>query len=101
DALEAAGPYGAGHAAPILVLPRHRLADARAVGSGHVRAELKSDGGGRIGGIAFRAQGTELGDFLFRHRGRSVHVAGSLSGNFWNGSRKVQFRIIDAAPAER
>jgi single-stranded-DNA-specific exonuclease len=100
DALEAAGPYGAGHAAPVLALPRHRLVDSRAVGGAHIRADLKSDGGGRVAAIAFRAQGTGLGDFLFRHRGRTVHVAGSLSGNFWNGSRKVEFRIVDAALAE-
>ena len=50
--------------------------------------------------IAFRARDTELGDFLFRHRGRAVHVAGALSGNFWNGSRKVEFRILDAALAD-
>jgi single-stranded-DNA-specific exonuclease len=28
-----------------------------------------------------------------------VHVAGSLSGNYWNGNRTVQFRIVDAARA--
>src|SRR5690606_13213947 len=37
DTLEAAGPYGSGHPAPVLALPRHRLADAQAVGNGHVR----------------------------------------------------------------
>src|SRR6185369_15496558 len=41
DELEAAGPYGAGHAAPLLALPRHRLADIRFVGNGHVRADLQ------------------------------------------------------------
>jgi len=31
--------------------------------------------------------------------GKTIHVAGSLSGNYWNGNRTVQFRIIDAAKA--
>jgi single-stranded-DNA-specific exonuclease len=99
DALERAGPYGAGHPAPVLVLPRHRLADARLIGTNHIRADLKSESGGRIQAIAFRADGTDLGQFLIKHRGAAVHVAGALSGNYWNGARSVQFRIMDAAPA--
>jgi len=43
--------------------------------------------------------GTPLGEFLLAGRGRTVHVAGSLSGNYWNGNRTVQLRIVDAAPA--
>jgi single-stranded-DNA-specific exonuclease len=81
------------------VLPRHKLADARPVGTNHIRCELQSDSGGRIQAIAFRAVDTVLGEFLFKNRGKSVHVAGSLSGNYWNGNRTVQFRIVDAARA--
>ena len=99
DVLERAGPYGTGHVAPLFALPRHRLADVRPVGTNHVRAELTSEAGARIQGIAFRAAGTPLGDFLLRNRGNMLHVAGSLSGNYWNGSRGIQFRIVDAAEA--
>ncbi|QIA23293.1 single-stranded-DNA-specific exonuclease RecJ [Mesorhizobium sp. AA22] len=99
DALEKAGPFGAGHVAPVFALPRHRLADARPVGTNHIRAELQSESGGRIQAIAFRAVDTALGEFLFTNRGKPVHVAGSLSGNHWNGNRTVQFRIVDAALA--
>ncbi|THF58411.1 single-stranded-DNA-specific exonuclease RecJ [Ollibium composti] len=99
DTLEKAGPFGAGHIAPLFVLPRHRLADVRPVGTNHVRVDLSSEAGGRLQGIAFRAAGTPLGEFLLRNRGGTVHVAGSLSVNHWNGSRNVQFRIVDAAQA--
>ncbi|MER8733890.1 single-stranded-DNA-specific exonuclease RecJ [Mesorhizobium sp. M1227] len=99
DTLERAGPFGAGHVAPVFALPRHRLVDARAVGSNHIRADLQSESGGRIQAIAFRAVDTALGEFLFKNRGKPVHVAGSLSGNHWNGNRTVQFRIVDAALA--
>ncbi|MER8923443.1 single-stranded-DNA-specific exonuclease RecJ [Mesorhizobium sp. M0802] len=99
DALEKAGPFGAGHVAPVFALPRHRLADARAVGTNHIRADLQSESGGRIQGIAFRSVDTALGEFLFKNRGNTIHVAGSLSGNYWNGNRTVQFRITDAAKA--
>jgi len=97
DTLEAAGPYGSGHPAPMLALPRHRLVDAKLVGNGHIRADLRSLSGSRLQAIAFRAAETDLGNFLFASRGASVHVAGTLAVNHWNGSRSVQFRITDAA----
>jgi single-stranded-DNA-specific exonuclease len=28
-----------------------------------------------------------------------AHVAGSISANYWNGSKSVQFRLTDAALA--
>jgi single-stranded-DNA-specific exonuclease len=99
DALERAGPFGTGHVAPLFALPRHRLIDVRPVGANHLRADLASESGGRIQGIAFRSVDTPLGEFLARSRGGTLHVAGSLSANHWNGSRRVQFRIVDAAPA--
>jgi len=99
DALEKAGPFGAGHIAPVFVLPRHRLTDARAVGTNHIRVDLQSQSGGKIQAMAFRAVDTDLGEFLFKNRGKTVHIAGSLSGNYWNGNRTVQFRITDAALA--
>ncbi|WP_309084931.1 single-stranded-DNA-specific exonuclease RecJ [Chelativorans sp.] len=97
ETLEAAGPYGSGHPAPVLALPRHRLVDAKLVGNGHVRADLRSHSGAKLQAIAFRAAETELGNFLFAHRGATVHIAGNLAVNHWNGSRSVQFRITDAA----
>ncbi|QPC87589.1 single-stranded-DNA-specific exonuclease RecJ [Mesorhizobium sp. NBSH29] len=100
DAMEKAGPFGQGYPQPVLVLPRHQLIDARLVGANHIRADLKSISGRRVQAIAFRAADTPLGDFLVRNRGASIHVAGSISGNYWNGARQVQFRIIDAARAE-
>ncbi len=99
DALERAGPFGMGHVPPLFVLPRHRLADIRPVGTNHLRVNLSSEGGGRLQAMAFRAVETPLGDFLSRNRGNLLHVAGSLSSNYWNGNRTVQFRIVDAAEA--
>nr|WP_274629568.1 single-stranded-DNA-specific exonuclease RecJ [Mesorhizobium shangrilense] len=99
DSLEAAGPYGAGHPAPAFAVPRHRIVDARLVGANHIRVELRSDGGGRLQAMAFRAADTDLGDFLVRNRGSTVHLAGTLSSNYWNGVRRVQFRVLDAARA--
>ncbi|PSJ65582.1 single-stranded-DNA-specific exonuclease RecJ [Kumtagia ephedrae] len=97
DALEQAGPFGAGYPAPTFVLPRHQLRDVRPVGGSHLRLDLRSDAGGSLQAMAFRAAGTELGEFLGRSRGARIHVAGQVQANYWNGARSVQFRIVDAA----
>jgi single-stranded-DNA-specific exonuclease len=96
--LERAGPYGPGHPQPMLALPRHRVADVRAVGNGgHLRVDLRSEAGGRVAAMAFRAEDSDLGRFLLESRGQLVHVAGTLSINWWNGSGSAQVRIVDAA----
>jgi single-stranded-DNA-specific exonuclease len=99
DELDRAGPFGAGHPQPILALPRHLVRDVRSVGTGHLRVELQSDAGGKISAMAFRVADTALGNFLAASRGNRIHVAGNVQANYWNGSRSVQFRIIDAAQA--
>lgn len=97
-AMERAGPYGQGHPAPVLALPHHRVADVRLIGAGaHLRVELKSQTGARLSAIAFRAGETALGHFLLNARGATLHVAGTLGLNHWNGQSSPQLRIIDAA----
>ncbi|MEP7455159.1 single-stranded-DNA-specific exonuclease RecJ [Phyllobacterium sp. SB3] len=99
ETMEKAGPFGSGHPQPVLVLPHHRLVDARSVGTSHVKVTLAGADGKRINAIAFRAVGGPLGDFLFNQLGQSMHVAGNLALNHWNGSTTTQFRILDAAKA--
>jgi len=99
DRLESAGPYGSGHPQPVLAMPRHTIADARVVGENHLRVDLRSQTGARLQAMAFRTIGTDLGNFLLANRGRAVHVAGTISSNWWNGQRSVQFRIEDAVLA--
>ncbi len=98
DALERAGPFGSGHVSPVIVLPRHRLTDVRQVGNGdHLRLQLRSESGGSLSAMAFRAAESDLGILLNRSVGRTLHLAGNISANYWNGSRSVQFRLLDAA----
>lgn len=99
DALEKAGPFGSGHPSPIFALPRHRIADARIVGNGHVRVTLGAESGGQIAAISFRSAETELGQFLLKNVGRTIHAAGTLSANYWNGARSIQLRLINVAIA--
>lgn len=99
DQLEQAGPYGSGHAQPVFAIPAHRVRDVRMVGTAHIKVVLEAADGARIDGIAFRAAETPLGDLLVKGRGSQVHVAGCLSADQWQGSRRIQMRILDAAPA--
>lgn len=99
DLLEQAGPYGSAHPQPVFAFPAHRLRDCRQVGANHIKITLEGQDGGRLDGIAFRAVETPLGDFLFASRGASIHVAGSVSADLWQGQRRVQLRVSDAAKA--
>jgi single-stranded-DNA-specific exonuclease RecJ len=99
DVLEQAGPYGSGHSQPIFAIPAHRLKDARLVGTAHVKITLEAADGARLEGIAFRAAETPLGNMLLNSRGSQIHVAGCLSADQWQGNRRIQLRVLDAARA--
>jgi single-stranded-DNA-specific exonuclease len=95
-----AGPFGAGNPEPVFALPAHTLAYADEVGQAHVRVRLRSGDGAWINAIAFRAVGQKLGAALTQNRGRTVHVAGCLALDRWQGEERVQLRILDIASAE-
>ncbi len=99
DQLDTAGPYGAAHPQPILAMPGHRLIDARVVGQDHVRLQLADATGAKMSAIAFRASGTPMGSALLDGRGRRFHFAGTLSVDHWQGNRRIQMRVLDAAHA--
>ena len=99
DLLSRAGPYGAGNPEPVLALPAHTLAYVDPVGENHIRARLRSGDGKFVDAIAFRAAGQPLGRALLESRGRSVHAAGHIAIDRWQGEERVQFRIADVAAA--
>jgi len=94
-----AGPFGAGNPEPMIALPAHTLVYAEEVGQAHMRARLRSGDGSTIDAIAFRAVGTELGKGLLAARGRLVHAVGRLRADEWNGRKRVQLQLEDAALA--
>lgn len=93
------GPYGAGNAEPVFVLPSLSVAWTSVVGEQHVRCTLQSADGARLGAIAFKAVHNELGALLLQHKGRRLHVAATLKLDEWKGQARVQATIRDAAPA--
>jgi single-stranded-DNA-specific exonuclease len=95
--LNRAGPFGSGNPEPVLALPSHQLVFADEVGQAHLRLRFKSGDGAMVNGIAFRAIGQKLGHALLAQRGQVVHVAGSLMVDRYQGSERVQLRVLDIA----
>jgi single-stranded-DNA-specific exonuclease len=101
--MAAAGPFGAGNPEPVIALPAHTVAYAEEFGQGgtpHVRARLRAGDGAALAAVAFRAAGQKLGEALLTNRGRSIHVAGTLAIDRWQGEERVALRILDVAPAD-
>jgi single-stranded-DNA-specific exonuclease len=95
--LNRAGPFGSGNPEPVVALPAHQLVYADEVGQAHMRVRLKSGDGSIVNGIAFRSIGQKLGNALAEHRGQPLHVAGTLGVDRWQGTERVQLRVLDVA----
>ena len=95
--LERAGPFGSGNPEPLIALPGHQLVFADEVGQAHLRLRFKSGDGAMINGVAFRSVGQKLGRALSENRGQTLHVAGYLAIDRWQGAERVQFRVADVA----
>jgi single-stranded-DNA-specific exonuclease len=100
ETLARAGPFGAGNPEPVVALPAHRIVYAEEVGQAHVRGRLRSGDGATINAVAFRAANQPLGQALLQGRGQTVHAAGTLALDRWNGVERVQLRLLDMAPAD-
>lgn len=97
--LQQVGPFGVGNPEPRFVLPQVRAGWSRPVGEAHVRCTLIGGDGARLAAIAFRAAGNPLGAALSDATSPTLHVAGTLRIDRWNGSENVSLHIEDAAPA--
>lgn len=99
--LNRAGPFGSGNPEPVIALPSHQLAYVDEVGQAHLRLRFRSSDGAMVNGIAFRSVGQKLGHALLAARGQAVHVAGSVSVDRWQGTERVQLRVLDIAEPAR
>ena len=93
--LERAGPFGVGNPWPCFTFPRVFPVQARIVGSGHVSCLLADETRGRVKAIAFRSEGTPVGNALLR--GRPLDVAGQVQISTWRGQRRAEVHIQDVA----
>jgi single-stranded-DNA-specific exonuclease len=100
DALDAAGPYGAGWPAPRVAAGPARLIQTGIVGDGHVRGRACGDDGKSFKWIAFRSAATELGQALLASPGdRRWWLAGTIKRDEWNGGNHAEMHLEDAALA--
>ncbi len=98
DALDRIGPYGQGHPEPVFALAEVRVSFSKLVKDEHVRFTLEDARGARIGGIAFRAMKSAIGEALMKKEG-VFHAAVRLKKNDWNGQSTAEIEIVDLAPA--
>jgi single-stranded-DNA-specific exonuclease len=98
DAIDRIGPYGQGHPEPVFALPDVRVSYSKLVKEEHVRFTLEDARGARIGGIAFRAMKSPIGEALLKREG-VYHAAVRLKRNEFNGNVSAEIEIVDLAPA--
>lgn len=98
EALDRIGPYGPGHPEPVFALADVRVPFAKLVKEEHVRFTLEDARGARIGGIAFRAMKSPLGEALMK-RDATYHAAVRVKKNEWNDTVRAEVEIVDLAKA--
>lgn len=99
DALDRIGPYGQGHPEPVFALTDVRVAFAKLVKEDHVRFTLEDSRGARVGGIAFRAMKSPLGEALLK-KDALYHAAVRVKKNEWNDTVRAEVEIVDLAEAK-
>ena len=91
------GPFGAGARQPVLGFRDLRIVNARRIGTNHLKFQAE-DETGRIECVAWRMADEPVGEAALA--GARLHLAGRLKADEWNGRRRVQLEIIDAALVE-
>jgi single-stranded-DNA-specific exonuclease len=100
DALDAAGPYGAGWPGPHVAAGPARLLRTSIVGNGHVRGIACGDDGKSFKWIAFRSAETALGQALLASSPDARWwLAGTIKRDEWNGGNAAEMHLEDAALA--
>jgi single-stranded-DNA-specific exonuclease len=98
DALDAAGPYGAGWPSPHVAAGPVRLLRTGIVGDGHVRGLGCGDDGKSFKWIAFRSAATPLGQALLSSPpDQRWWLAGTIKRDEWNGGNAAEMHLEDAA----
>jgi single-stranded-DNA-specific exonuclease len=100
DALDSAGPYGAGWPSPRVAAGPTRLLRTGIVGDGHVRGVACGDDGRSFRWIAFRSASTRLGQALLAAPADARWwLAGTVRRDEWNGGGAAEMHVEDAAVA--
>lgn len=100
EALDGAGPYGAGWPQPRVAAGPCTVVKCDVVGTGHVRVVLSGADGARIKAVAFRHADSALGAALANARGRRLYVAGRIKRDDWGSRPSAELHLDDAAWAD-
>ncbi len=93
-------PFGESNVEPIFVVRDLMVSHIIQLKNGHIGCSLVSKSGQYLSGIAFRAEGTPLGDFLLKSDRNYCHVAGVIKMDTWKGKTKIQIQIQDMMPTD-
>jgi single-stranded-DNA-specific exonuclease len=101
EAIDSAGPYGAGWPAPRVATGPVRIVEAGIVGTDHLRLIVAGDDGARFKAIAFRSAEGLLGQTLLHARGgRKLWLAGRAKRDDWGSRPAAELHLEDAAWAD-
>lgn len=95
DRIESLSPFGVGAPQPVFAMPNITVTGARRIGDNHMKF-VAEDSGGRLECVAWRPA-PALSEAMLQ--GAKLNIAGRLKADEWNGRRRVQMEIIDAAPS--
>jgi single-stranded-DNA-specific exonuclease len=96
DSIATVGPFGQGAPEPLFILADMDITHARVIGQNHLKLSAEN-ADARVDVLSWRSLGTPLGDAL-QGRGR-FHLVGRLKCDEWNGRRRAQLELVDAAPS--
>ena len=88
------GPFGAGAPQPVFSMESVAVTGPRQIGQNHYKF-IAEDATGRVECLSWRSLDTPLGDTI--RQGGRLHITGKLKVNEWQGRKRVQMDIIDAA----
>ncbi len=96
ESFQALAPFGPGNPEPTFAVADVRVERPTPLRSGHLRCTLTDGNGRSVRAVAWRSADTALGRRLAAGGG-SVHVAGKLKPDDWNGRSTVELEIEDLA----
>lgn len=90
-----AAPYGLGNPSPRFGIRHARILHRSVMKEKHLKLVLGDETGGRLEAVAFNVGDSQLGAWLSTLP--SLHLAGELTMNRWQGRETPQFIVEDAA----
>ena len=95
DAICQLEPFGASNPEPKIIIEDVSLLNQGVVGKEHIKCMLSDNLGKKLKAIAFKANGTDLGNAICASQGEKFNVAGTLRKDSWQGKTSLQFIIED------